>query len=160
MAFPRRAMLDDLGRMLGLLGRGDRSDIREVRRLAYRLKVTLERRRQPDPEDDEQLAIALRFLHAAECVEDCPLGIAPRALTCVARQIASEAEVGAGPAVERTKRDPRYGSQAKRGRLATFVQCRTELCPVGAAVRARLGDTPEAQEMARHAPRCSDTASN
>lgn len=150
MAFPRRAILDDLGRMLGLLGRADRSDIREVRRLAYRLKVTLERRR-PQPEEDDQLAIALQFLRAAECVADCPLGIAPRAVQCVARQIASEAEVGSGPAVRRS-------SPAKRGRLATFVTCRTELCAIGAGVRARLGDAPEAVEMAKHAPRAKDTS--
>jgi hypothetical protein len=110
--------------------------------------------RRPAP-DCVQLVLSLI---GDAVVEDCPLDCPVTATVCVARQIASENEVGRGPAVARTKKDPRYGSQAKRGRLASFVQCRTELCAVGAAARAVLGDTPEAVEMAKHAPRATDTS--
>lgn len=154
---------DDLGRATGLLLRGAPADVKEARRILSAVRrVLLGGRPRPErePEEVEQLAIGLRY-QTDSPVTDCPLGTPDvRAVVCVARQIASELEVGKGPVRPVGARyfAPRGSrSRRKRGNVASFVQCRTELCAVGALVRRGLGDTPEAVELARRAPRCTDT---
>lgn len=208
----RLELVEDVGRLQGLAARGERSDLREIRRLAAGLKRALEARRPPAPprpraapvpvaaisgdlarisgllehlrvprsRDAERVEAALRLISAvrraleprtadpvavldlppalplagvlAGVVNDCPLSCPVTPELCVSRQIASEREVGKGEAVKRS-------SPAKRGRVASFVQCRTDMCSIGAKVRALHGDTPEAVEMAKGAPRCTDTSS-
>jgi hypothetical protein len=158
-----QAIAGDLDRTTGLLVRGDRPDIVTARRIlaAVRRAVrrALDRPRVASAPVAEQLAVALRY--RADTPVDCPMGCPVKAVFCVARQIASELEVGKGPvrppdAVHFAPRGS--GSRRKRGSVASFVQCRTELCATGAEVRGSLGDTPEAVRMARDAPRASDTS--
>jgi hypothetical protein len=145
-----RVMAEDLGRLRGLLVRGEREDVREARRVAASLQRALAPSRHPDDEERDQLALPLRMRPDA-IVADCPLSCPPNALCCTARQIANDLQVGRGPAQKRS-------SRAKRGRVGKFVSCRTDLCPVGARVRLALGDVPDAVEMARRAPKASDTS--
>lgn len=148
----RPAALDaDLARIQGLLMRGTPADVRQARAIATSARVHLHVRRLPRS-PAAQLVIDLR-VRALDVIVDCPLGCHNLpALVCVARQIASEMELGKGRPAPRS-------SPAKRGRLSTFVQCRTELCARGAATRRLVGDAPAAVEMARNAPHSSDTAS-
>jgi hypothetical protein len=172
MALPRRAIVEDLGRLAGLLLRGERPDIQESRRIVSALRRVFDARPVPaDPalsgEEREQLGIALRFMDAAALVQECPLGCPVRAVVCVARQLQSQREMeGSGT---RFARDPRRRRDRpdrpaelarhdkKRGTTPTRPTCVTARCALGAQVRVMLGDTPEAQAMAARAPRGSDT---
>lgn len=98
-------------------------------------------------------------------VRDCPLGCPVKAVVCVARQIQSDIETGGTQTQRRCQRraDPDRPAElarhdGKRGTLASRPTCVTSHCALGASVRALVGDTPEAVEMAKRAPRCTDTS--
>lgn len=87
-------------------------------------------------------------------------------LTCVARQIQSDNEIrGVGSRATRARRRTRANRSrelarhdGKRGTTPSRPTCVTTRCEFGAAVRAILGDTREAQALASRAPRASDTS--
>lgn len=158
MALARAALDVDLGRLQGLLARGDREDVREARRLVAAVRRALAPAPSVHVEEARpgQMPLPLR-LRPDAIVKDCPLACppqcmaAPAALVCVARQVANELELGKGPARKRS-------SRAKRGRVGKFVSCKTEQCPVGARTRLLLGEREDVHEMAARAPRASDTS--
>lgn len=167
----RHELVGDVKRIRGLLARGERSDVQEARRLAASLDRALTARRpppapEPDADAPEQLGIELRFVTSDTRVEECPLGCPISALHCTARQIQAQLEREGGGSRfandprrrrDRPDRPPELARHdTKRGSRASRPSCAS--CPVGAVVRALHGDTPEAIEMARRAPRASDTA--
>ncbi len=130
----RRAVLErDLARLQGLLTRGYHGDVLDARHMVAAILFALRLRPRPPPEDG-QLSFALHIC-PLDLVVACPLGCAVPAALCVARQEQSEREIGTGPLEPRT-------SPSKRGRVPTFVTCRSEFCERGAMVRLLVAGDP------------------
>jgi hypothetical protein len=127
-------------RLIAQIQSGDRlGSLATARALFHRQK----------PREDIGDQLAMWILEAFTVVQGCPLDCGITGLECVARQIKSEREVGKAPPKPRS-------SPAKRGRVSTFVVCRTDACAVGACMRNALGDVPQARRAAALAPSCSD----
>ncbi len=171
----RRSIAGRLARLAVLLEQGDRAALEaaQVEVVEIRREVSVPRRRAPaDESAPHQLELVLALRMAAEApVRGCPLGCRDvRAVVCVARQLKSEAELSDGTArsakASKRKRRAEAGRtlealerhKGKRGRAPSRPTCVTERCKQGAAVRALLGDTPEAVALAEKAPSASDTS--
>lgn len=159
----RRALEDDLARLAGLLASGDVVHLRTARVVVSAMRRSL-RVVRADPVDPGQERLMLR-MPSDFPVSDCPLGCPVSAVVCVARQIQSDLETKGTSSTRRCVRRADPGRpvelarhDGKRGTLASRPTCVTAHCPVGAFVREAHGDTAEAKDMARRAPRCTDTS--